>query len=421
MSSLKRRPDGQWRARYRDEADREHARHFARKIDGQRWLDEVTAAVVTGQYVDPKAGRVLLRDYAAAWEAGRVCRPSTARIVDNALRVHLLPALGERPLATIRRSDVQGLIKALSERLAPGTVRNVYDTAAKLFGAAVDDRLIAETPCRRIVLPTVEGGEVVAPTVEEVQALAGAVPARYRAAVVLLAGSGLRIGELLGLRVADVDFLRRELRVERQRLQDGTLAAPKTPQSVRTVPLGRVVVDELAAHLAAHGGRTAGSVRAQGRRTRSRSGGGGGEWLLTTGTGAPLGYRTWRAVWDRAQRPAPAAVLAEVCPTCPSGAGEPCRNRSGTVAARPHGARADLAREGVEAVDTHALRHFYAAALIAGGASVKQVSRLLGHSSAVVTLKVYAHLWPGDDDRARSVVDAALDVLRTGRGLTDHG
>jgi integrase len=56
----------------------------------------------------------------------------------------------------------------------------------------------------------------------------------------------------------------------------------------------------------------------------------------------------------------------------------------------------------------HALRHFYASALIAGGASVRQVQRVLGHASAVVTLRTYAHLWPGDDGRTRSILDAVL-------------
>ena len=64
-----------------------------------------------------------------------------------------------------------------------------------------------------------------------------------------------------------------------------------------------------------------------------------------------------------------------------------------------------------------ALRHLYASALIAGGASVKQVQMVLGHASAVVTLRTYAHLWPGDDDRTRAIIDAVLsppkDVLRT--------
>ena len=60
MASIKKRADGVWRARYRDET-REHARHFTRKVDAQRWLDQVTSAVITGSYVDPKAGKITFR------------------------------------------------------------------------------------------------------------------------------------------------------------------------------------------------------------------------------------------------------------------------------------------------------------------------------------------------------------------------
>lgn len=64
---------------------------------------------------------------------------------------------------------------------------------------------------------------------------------------------------------------------------------------------------------------------------------------------------------------------------------------------------------------THDLRHYATSALIAGGASGKQVSVVLGHATAAVTLGVYAHLWPGDDDRARTILDAALaDCVGTG-------
>jgi site-specific recombinase XerD len=63
------------------------------------------------------------------------------------------------------------------------------------------------------------------------------------------------------------------------------------------------------------------------------------------------------------------------------------------------------------------LRHFFASALIRGGATVKQVQMVLGHSSPVITLEIYSHLWPGDDDQTRDLADAALaplaDSLRT--------
>ena len=62
------------------------------------------------------------------------------------------------------------------------------------------------------------------------------------------------------------------------------------------------------------------------------------------------------------------------------------------------------------AVGTHDLRHFTASALIAGGASVKQVQAVFRHSSAVITLRTYGHLWPGDDDRTRAII--GLDPRR---------
>jgi integrase len=354
MASIKKREDGQWRARYRDAAGKEHARHFDRKVDAQRWVDETTAAVVTGQYVDPKAGKTTVRQYAQAWQGVQVCRENTARNIDVALRIHVLPILGARTLGSVRPSDMQALVKTLSDTLAPGTVREVYKVAGRMFAAAVDDRLIAASPCHRVRLPHDNRPEVVAPTVEQITALAGAVAPRYRALVVLLAGSGLRIGEALGLKVSDVDFLRRTVKVERQRLRSGLLGPVKTPKSARTVPLGSVVIDELAAHLAAYPSDGP---------------------LFTLARGGPLGYRGWVSTW---------AIAGEV-------------------------ASLD--------VDTHALRHFYASALIAGGASVKVVQARLGHASAVVTLNTYGHLWPGDDDLTRDVMDSAFrplaDSLRT--------
>jgi hypothetical protein len=49
MASIQKRPNGSWRARYRDLDGRENARHFTRRVDAQRWLDEITTSIVTGQ------------------------------------------------------------------------------------------------------------------------------------------------------------------------------------------------------------------------------------------------------------------------------------------------------------------------------------------------------------------------------------
>ncbi len=345
-----------WLAIWQAPDGQEKTRAFATKTAAQHHGARMEADAERGLYVDPKAARTLVRTYAEQWEANQIGSAATVRIVDNALRLHILPPLGGRQIATVRRSDVQALVKSMTGDYAPGTVRNVYEVAARMFAAAADDKLIADTPCRKITLPAMPADEVVPLTVEQVGALADAVPARYRALVVFLAGSGLRIGEALGLRVADVDFLRRTVRVERQRYQNGSVGPTKGRRS-RTVPLGQVAVDELAAHLAAYPS---------------------GEWLFTTERGDPLLYRAWKAVWQAART----------------------------------AAKVDA--------NTHGLRHFFASMLIGGGASVKQVQRVLGHSSPVITLRTYAHLWPDEEDRTRSVADAALANLRRNRDGTGN-
>jgi integrase len=360
MASIKKRPSGSWRARYRDDSGKEHAKHFGRRVDAQRWIDEQTTAIMTGQFVDPKAGRLSVREYAAGWERSQVGRNQTLRNLDVALRRHILPRLGALPLSAVTRSDVQGLVKAMeSAGKQPRTVRSVYRVLARLFASAVDDRRIASTPCRKISLPRVDDTEVHPPTVEQIAAMVDAVPESYRALVVLLAGSGVRIAEAIALRPSDVDFLRRTLRVERQRNRQGAITAPKSAKSTRTVPLAQVVVDELAAHMTR---RPAGS-----------------EWLFPGDDGGPLSYMAWYWAWGQAK-----------------------------------------AKAGLPDLMTHDLRHFCASALIAGGASVKIVQSVLGHSSAVVTLAAYAHMWPGDDERTRVVIESTLGVLRTPGGLSDQ-
>lgn len=79
MANIQKRPDGRWRARYRDDAGKEHAKHFARKLDAQRWLDEVTTAVVTGSYVDPKSGKVTLNRFFSDWSQRQIWAPGTVR------------------------------------------------------------------------------------------------------------------------------------------------------------------------------------------------------------------------------------------------------------------------------------------------------------------------------------------------------
>lgn len=384
MASIQRRPDGKWRARYRDQSSREHARHFARKVDAQRWLDEQTAAMVTGQYADPRAGRVTFRAYAETWRATMTHGATTRDLVERSLRRHVYPTLGEQQIGTIRPTAVQALVTELGGRLAPGTVRLAYGYVVAVFHAAVRDKVVAASPCVGVRLPSARPQGVEIPPLSVLAVLAENLPPRFRVVPALVAGCGLRAGEVFGLERGHVGFLRGRAVDVRQQLVTLSpelpyLGQPKTGESVRTVPLAAVTLDALAAHLAAYPARTVEiEDRTDPRRTVVRE----AELLFTAKDGGPVARHQWSAIWQ------PAARAAKL-PT----------------------------RTGL-----HALRHLYASLLIRHGESVKVVQKRLGHSSAVTTLDTYSHLWPDSDDRTREAVEQALtgavaDSLRTADGL----
>ena len=84
--NIAKRENGKWRAWYRDEAGKEHSRHFDRKIDAQQWLDQVTSAVVTGTYADPQAGRISFAAFFGEWSARQVWAPGTVLAMSLAAR-----------------------------------------------------------------------------------------------------------------------------------------------------------------------------------------------------------------------------------------------------------------------------------------------------------------------------------------------
>jgi integrase len=279
------------------------------------------------------------------------------------LRLRVYPTFGDRPMASIRPSDVQAWVKKLGAKVAPATVHMSARTLASVFRAAIRDGVVSTSPCDGVRLPELGTARVTPPTVETVRAIRDAAPERFRAAVMLGEGAGLRQGEAFGLTVDRVDFLRGLVVVDRQLVTPtrgpAYLGPPKRPASVRTIPVGRVVTYALAAHLAQHGS---------------------GEWgvILSTSSG-----RAW-----------PRSTAAD-------------------------GMRRATDDAEVGRVRFHDLRHFYASALIRKGLSVKVVQARLGHASAVETLDIYSHLWPDDEDRTRAAVDEVLgdnvaeDSLRT--------
>lgn len=207
MPSIQRRPNNQWRARYRDAAGKEHSRHFGKKLDAKRWLDEVTASIVTGQYVDPNAGRITFREYAEQWRHAQVHRPSSATHIEGMLRRHAYPYLGGRQLSSILPSEIQAWVKRLGtpdpehdrNGLAPSTIGVIHGVTSGIFRSAVRDRKIMANPCEGTRLPRVEQRRVVPITTQQVEQLRAGVPDELKALVTFTAGTGLRQGEVFGL------------------------------------------------------------------------------------------------------------------------------------------------------------------------------------------------------------------------------
>jgi integrase len=351
-----------WRARYLDPDGRERSRTFARRVDAERFAATVTTDVLRGAYVDPSAGRVTFRDFADSWLAARTFNESSREATEIRLRLHAYPYLGNRELRALRPSVMQAWLRQLNATLATRYVRVIFANVSAVLSAAVDDGLIARNPCRAgsVRAPRIDARKVEPWTPEQVLAVTSALPRRYQAVAVIAAGCGLRQGEAFGVRTRDIDFLRRRVLVEQQvKVIYGKIVidAPKGGKT-RAVPLPESVGEGLAEHL----------------RLYPSS---GDDLVFQTREHNPIHRSHFnRYVWHAALREA------------------------GLTPGRTNG--------------MHALRHFYASVLIDAGESVKAVAEYLGHADPGFTLRVYAHLLPTSEDRARRAVDAALRVDRDG-------
>lgn len=382
-----------WQARWRDEAGRQRKENHAKQADAARRATNVAADLLRGQYVDPRAGRVRLRPYAEQWLAGQTTDPSTRETREREFRLHIAPALGDHELRVLaqRPSLIQNWLRGLSTRLAANSVRHIFALLNAILAAAHDDELITRNPCRlkSVRPPSPEQSRLHPWPAERVTAVREALPDRYQALIDPGAGCGLRQGEVFGLAVDDVVFLRGVVHVRRQVKIVGNelVFAPPKHGKERDVPLPETGALRLAAHLERWPAR---EVTLPWREP-------GGKpvtvkLLFTTRQVGALhrGYINAK-VWK------PALVAAEVIP-----APEPGETYAES---REHG--------------FHALRHYYASALLADGVDIRQLAALLGHADPAFTLRIYCHLMPGSEDRARAAAELALRAVTVGPSALD--
>jgi integrase len=360
MGNIQKRPSGQWRARYRDPFGKEHARHFRRRLDAERWLASVENAKHRGEWIDPALSRITVGDWAEKWLAAQVqLKPLTLERYRNIVRVQILPHWERLRLAEVTHADVVAWVASLqADGYAAATIRQTHRVLSLMLNLAVRDRRLSYNPAEGVRLPRVSRKEPVFLSHEQVDRLAAAC-GDYELFIRLLAYTGLRWGEATALQVQRVDLMRRRLEVVRNAIDLGreiTYGTPKTHQH-RSVPITRSLVDQLATHMAGSSPE---------------------DLVFTSSRGAPLRNHNFRS---RVFSPAAVAI-------------------------------------GVPQMTPHDLRHTAASLAVQAGANVKAVQRMLGHASAAMTLDVYAGLFADDLDAVADRLDEAAararaDYLRT--------
>ncbi|MDX3522050.1 site-specific integrase [Streptomyces scabiei] len=303
-------------------------------------------------------------------------KPRTIEGQRSILKNHITPAFGQRRIGSLRARDIEKWIAKLAGKVAPGTVRTIYNVLNKAMKYAIRHEWLVVNPCTGVALPK-DNSEIVDErcflSAQQVHVLATALAERTEWLGLLVrvaAFTGLRAGELAALRVGDVNLFRGEVQVRRtvRRAKGGEwlYTSPKSKKSVRDVPLPGSLRTELRAWLEAHPRR---EDPAAPLWPGSRNTGKGGEV-------------DWSRTFD----------INNMC------------KRYFRPAVRK--GAAGIPR----ALRWHDLRHTYASimAAVGGDVTVYDISKWMGHSSISVTEKVYIHLFRQDNTDKMSAVDAFL-------------
>lgn len=350
-----------WRARYVDDAGDRHEQLFHRKGEAQDWLDEQTSKLVTGTHIAPRKARTTVAEWCDTWLVGYATRrDSTVRQARTHIK-RIKDEFGPYQLAAVRPSQVKAwCAKLKAEGLEESTIYALHARLAQLYNDAIEDGLVARSPCGRKTSPPMGKQKPYVATDEQVWALYDAVPDNIKPAILTGALIGTRDAEACGLMIADLDLMRG--------VWSPTAQYPSVPLKTECsqwpVAFGETLSLELAAHIEATAGHRKDA------------------WLLCNQWGDQLSPWTLQ----RAIRAARATI-----PGLPEG------------------------------FSYHDLRHYYASMLIADGADVKKVQHALRHASAKVTLDTYSHLWPDSDMAIRAAGEKVLQARIAAREKAQKG
>ncbi|MEV4640794.1 tyrosine-type recombinase/integrase [Actinoplanes sp. NPDC049548] len=254
---VRKLPSGRWQARYPgpDGELRPADTTFERKRDAELWLSAKEAEIARGDWLNPAAGKVTLKEYGDSWIRERPkLRPKTVVLYEGLHRLHITPALGKLYLTDITTPRLRKWRRDLLDAgTGPVTVAKAYRLLRSMLNTAVSDRLINRNPCQIDGAGVEKSPERPIVTVDQVLTIAGAVPDRYRLLVLLACFNSLRWAELAALARQHVDTTDGTVTVERSvvELPTGELVfgPPKSAASVRIVTIPSVFVPDAVHHL----------------------------------------------------------------------------------------------------------------------------------------------------------------------------
>ncbi|MDQ3864218.1 MAG: site-specific integrase [Actinomycetota bacterium] len=312
------------------------------------------------------ADNVKLGEYLGRWLVDSVrdtVRPTTFERYEQMVRLHIRPVLGQVKLKKLTSAYVRGLYRQkLDAGLSPRSVQYVHVTLHKALKQAIADGLIPRNATEAVKPPQVRREEMRPLTAEQVKVLFEAAKGdRLEALYVLAVTTGLRQGELLGLKWDDIDLEVGTLQVRRTLTTakgDPVLSTPKTKGSCRTVKLSQTALEILRSHLE----RQLGEIDRAGDMWRENG------LIFTPESGSPLSRQH---VTARRFKPL-------------------------------------LRRAGLPEIRFHDLRHTCATLLLSKNVNPKVVSEMLGHASIAITLDTYSHVLPNMQESAAKAMEEAL-------------
>lgn len=401
---VRRLPSGRWQARYRgpDGIDRAAPETFATKTEAAKWLTNKEAEINREEWINPESGQVKLRQFATDWVAERPkMRPTTRQRCATLVRLHIAPYLGDRALSDVKPADIRRWYKQLAdENAGQATIARSYQLLKSIFNTAVKDEIIRRNPCQ------IEGAAVyLVPerpifTMQEIYAVADAMPPRFRMLVLLATFASLRWGEISGLQRRHVDLEACTVKVASTvvELDSGELLADqatKSPAGLRTVTFPASLAPDLRAHLRDF-------VGVEDRAP-----------VFTTQSGTVLRRSNFREVWRRAL--VHAGLLGYV-DQLPSGAW--CAMWEDASDTTHHlefsterSAVSHVARVAVGGMHFHDLRHTGSTLAAQTGATLKELMDRMGHSTTRAAM-IYQHNAKGRDQVIASALDKLIEQER---------